>query len=95
MKDPISVSRAVAMAGGPLQDAKTDHVRIVRQLPGAATKTEIVVNLGAIARKQAEDVALQPNDIVEVPTSATKNLMRSLMGAVAPSLMQLPVSIIP
>jgi polysaccharide biosynthesis/export protein len=95
MKDPISVSRAVAMAGGPLQDAKTDHVRIVRQQPGQATKTEIVVNLTAIARKQAEDVALQPNDIVEVPTSAGKNLIRSLMGAVAPSLAQLPVRIIP
>jgi polysaccharide biosynthesis/export protein len=95
MKDPISVSRAVAMAGGPLQDSKTDQVRIVRQNPGTSTKTEMVVNLGAIARRQAEDVALQPNDIVEVPTSATKNFIRSLLGAVAPSVSQLPVRIIP
>jgi polysaccharide export outer membrane protein len=95
MKDPISVSRAVAMAGGPLQDAKTDSVRIVRQMPGTSTKTEMVVNLGAIARKQAEDVALQPNDIVEVPTSGTKAFLRSLLGAVAPSVSQLPVRIIP
>ena len=95
MKDPITVSRAVAMAGGPVQDAKTDHVRIVRQQPGGTTKTEIVVNLGAISRKQAEDVALQPNDIVEVPTSAGKSLMRSLLGAVAPAAAQLPVRVIP
>jgi len=95
MKDPISVSRAVAMAGGPLQDSKTDHVRIVRQQPGASTKMEIIVDLGAIARKKAEDVALLPNDIVEVPTSTGKTLMRSLMGAVAPSLAQLPVRVIP
>jgi polysaccharide biosynthesis/export protein len=95
MKDPISVSRAVAMAGGPLQDSKTDSVRIVRQKPGTTTKTEMVVNLGAIARKQAEDIALQPNDIVEVPTSGTKTFLRSLLGAVAPSVSQLPVRIIP
>ena len=95
MKDPITVSRAVAMAGGPVQDAKTDHVRIVRQQPGATTKTEIVVNLGAISRKQAEDVPLQPNDIVEVPTSAGKSLIRSLLSAVAPAAAQLPVRVIP
>jgi polysaccharide export outer membrane protein len=95
MKDPISVSRAVAMAGGPLQDSKTDHVRIVRQNPGTSTKTELVVNLGAIARRQAEDVALQPNDIVEVPTSGAKSFIRNLLGAVAPSVSQLPVRIIP
>ena len=95
MKDPISVSRAVAMAGGPLQDAKTDHVRIVRQQPGATTKTEIVVNLSAISRKQAQDIALQPNDIVEVPTSTGKSLIRNLLGAVAPAAAQLPVRIIP
>jgi len=95
MKDPITVSRAIAMAGGPLQDAKTDHVRIVRQQPGAATKTEIVVNLGAISRKQAEDIGLQANDIVEVPTSTGKSLIRSLLSAVAPAAAQLPVRVIP
>lgn len=95
IKDPITVSRAVAMAGGPLQDSKTDRVRIVRQVPGATTKTEIPVNLGAIARRQAEDIPLMANDIVEVPTSTGKTLLRSLVGAVAPSLAQLPVRIIP
>jgi len=95
MKDPISVSRAVAMAGGPVQDAKTDHVRIIRQQLGTNTKQEIVVNLGAISKKQAEDVALMPNDIVEVPTSTGKSLIRSLLGAVAPAAAQLPVRIIP
>ncbi len=53
------------------------------------------MNLGAIARKQAEDVALLPNDIVEVPTSTGKSLIRSLLGAVAPAAAQLPVRVIP
>jgi len=95
MKEPISVSQAIAMAGGPLRDSKTDKVRIVRQTAGSSVRSEIYVNLGAIARKQANDVMLQANDIVEVPESTGKSIIRSLLGAVTPSVSQLPVRVIP
>jgi polysaccharide export outer membrane protein len=94
LKEPISVSRAIAMAGGPLRDSKTDRIHIVRQLPNGE-KSEMYVNLNAIARKRAEDVMLQPNDIVEVQESTGKSVIRSLLGAVAPSVSQLPVRVIP
>ncbi len=94
LKEPISVSRAIAMAGGPLRDSKTDRIHIVRQQPGGE-KSEIYVNLTAIARKRAEDVMLQPNDIVEVQESTGKSIIRSLVGAVAPSVAQLPIRVIP
>jgi len=94
LKEPISVSRAIAMAGGPLRDSKTDRIHIVRQQPNGE-KSEMYVNLSAIARKHAEDVMLQPNDIVEVQESSGKSLIRSLLGAVAPSVGQLPVRVIP
>lgn len=95
LREPITVSRAVAMAGGPLRDSKTDHVRIVRQGTGGAGQSEMYVNLSAIAQKKAEDVMLKPNDIVEVPESTGKSLVRGLLGAVAPSVAQLPVRVIP
>jgi len=95
LKEPITVSRAIAMAGGPLRDSKTDRIHIVRQVPGSGGKSELYVNLKLIARKQAEDVMLQPNDIVEVPESTGKSVIRSLLGAVAPSVAQLPVRVIP
>lgn len=95
LKEPITVTRAIAMAGGPLRDSKTDRIHIVRQVPGAGGQSEIYVNLKAIARKQAEDVLLLPNDIVEVQESTGKSFIRSLMGAVVPSVAQLPVRIIP
>jgi polysaccharide export outer membrane protein len=95
LKEPISVSRAIAMAGGPLRDSKTDRVRIVRQQRGSAGRSEIYVNLNAIARKQADDVLLQANDIVEVQESTGKSIIRSLLGVVAPSVSQLPVRVIP
>jgi polysaccharide export outer membrane protein len=95
LKEPISVSQAVAMAGGVLRDSKTDRIRIVRRQPGSAAMSEILVDLNAITRKKAEDIALQPNDIVQVPESTGKSLMRSLLGVVAPSVGQLPVRVIP
>ncbi|MGZ8847608.1 MAG: polysaccharide biosynthesis/export family protein [Pyrinomonadaceae bacterium] len=94
LKDPITVSRAIAMAGGPLRDSKSD-IRIVRQDAGGSGKTVLMVNLTAIAQKKAEDILLRPNDIVEVPESTGKSLIRSLLGAVAPSVGQLPVRVIP
>ncbi|HSQ24248.1 MAG TPA: SLBB domain-containing protein, partial [Pyrinomonadaceae bacterium] len=94
LREPITVSRAIAMAGGPLRDSKTDKVRIVRQVGGGG-QSEIFVNLNAIAQKKAEDLQLQPNDIVEVPESTGKSLIRSLLGAVTPSVAQLPVRVIP
>jgi len=83
------------MAGGPLRDSRTYRFHIIRQQPGSTTKSDILVNLNAIARKQAEDVMLQPNDIVEVSESTSKSMIRSLLGAVAPSVAQLPVRVIP
>jgi hypothetical protein len=53
------------------------------------------VSLSAIARKKADDILLQPNDIVEVPESTGKSLIRSLLGAVAPSVSQVPIRVIP
>lgn len=86
LKEKITVSQAVAMAGGTMTDAKKDRVHILRQTPGSVGKTEIVVNLEAIAKRQAEDVELRANDIVEVPTSNGKRLLRGLMGVVAPGI---------
>jgi polysaccharide biosynthesis/export protein len=95
LKEPISLTRAIAMAGGVGKDTKKDKVRVVRQEPGSATKKEIFVDLAAIEKKKAEDVALVPNDIVDVPTSAGKSLLHSLLGTVAPTVSQLPIRVIP
>lgn len=95
LKEPVTLSRAVAMAGGVKQDSKKDKVRIVRQQPGSTTSTEIIADLSAIEKKKAEDISLLPNDIVDVPTSGTKSFMRSLLGTVAPAVSQLPVRVIP
>jgi polysaccharide export outer membrane protein len=95
LKEPITLSRAIAMAGGLGKDSKKDKIRVVRQEPGSTTKKEIYADLSAIEKKRAEDIALLPNDIVDVPTSGAKSLLRSLMGTIAPSVGQLPIRVIP
>lgn len=95
LKEPITLSRAVAMAGGVKQDTKKDKVRIIRPQPGSTTSKEIVVDLGAIEKKQTEDIALLPNDIVDVPISGSKTFLRSLLGGIGPTVTQLPIRVIP
>ena len=95
LKETITVSRAIAMAGGPLRDSKTDKIHIVRRPAASGMQSEFYVNLTAIARKKEDDLVLQPNDIIEVPESTGKSLMRSLMGAVAPTVSQVPIRVIP
>jgi len=95
LKDPITLTSAIAMSGGLGKDTKTEKIRIVRQEPGSTTKKEIYVDLAAIEKKRAEDIPLQANDIVDVPISGTKSLLRSLIGGIAPAVTQLPVRVIP
>jgi len=95
LKEPLTVSRAIAIAGGTAPSTKKDKIKIIRQLPGSTQKQEISVNLSAIEKNRAEDIALLPNDVVHVPISGTKSLLRSLLATVVPTLGQLPVRVIP
>jgi polysaccharide biosynthesis/export protein len=95
LTEPLTVSRAIAIAGGTAPSTKKDKVRIVRQTPGSTGKVEIYVDLGAIDKHKAQDVALLANDIVDVPISGTKSFLRSLMATIVPAVSQLPVRVIP
>ena len=95
LKEPITLTRAIAMAGGLKQDTRKDKIRVLRQEPGTTIRKEITVDLYAIEKKRSEDLALAPNDIIDVPTSAGKSFLRSLIQGVAPSVGQLPVRVVP
>ena len=95
LKEPITLTRAIAMAGGLKQDTRKDKIRVLRQEPGTSTRKEITVDLYAIEKKSSEDLALAPNDIIDVPTSAGKSFLRSLVQGVVPGIGQLPVRVVP
>jgi polysaccharide export outer membrane protein len=93
LKETTTVTQAIATAGGAMPDTKSDRVRIVRQT--ADGKKEIFIDLKAIASRRAEDVALQANDIVEVPTSGAMRFLRALGGIMGSSVARVPVRVIP
>jgi len=94
LRDPITISNAVALAGGYLDDSQTDKVRIIRQVPGVTAKKELIVNLEAINRRGANDVTLEAGDIVEIPVSSGHRFKRALTYTIAPALVYTPLSIV-
>jgi polysaccharide biosynthesis/export protein len=94
LKETVSVSQAVAFAGGTLADTRTDRVRILRQSTPGGPKSEIIVDLKAINRQEAEDVLLQSNDIIEVPTSTGRKILRGILNGITPNLSRVPVQVI-
>ncbi|HKX33141.1 MAG TPA: polysaccharide biosynthesis/export family protein [Blastocatellia bacterium] len=94
LKESVTVSQAVAMAGGTLPDSNLTRIRLIRRTPGAATKSETLINLTAINQRRADDPRLEPGDIVEVPTTGGKKFLRSLLGAVVPATANLPIYVL-
>ena len=94
LKDRVTVSQAIAMAGGMLPDTQGNRIRVVRQDPVRNSKMELIVDLKAVGRHLSEDIALQANDIVEVPVAGGKRFLRNLLSGLVPSAARLPVQII-
>lgn len=83
---PITISRAMAMVGGPSRDGKTSGIKIIRQMPDGSGKREIYVNLKDIEKQKTPDIALMANDVVEVPASVGKTILNMFAGAVGPTI---------
>lgn len=67
LRKTVTLTEALTMAGGLVRDASTDNVRIIRQSTTSGPRLESKVDLNKIRKKRAEDVILQPNDIIDVP----------------------------
>jgi len=92
---PITISRAIAMAGGPARDANNSRVRIMRQTNEGGGKQEILVDLKAIQKQKAIDILLLPDDIVEVGGSTAKTMLQIFTGVVPTVVSQGVVRAIP
>ena len=96
LKGPVTLTQAMAMAGGLAQGAQLDKVVIRRQIPGSVNRDPILVNVKDINQRKRDDVLLQSNDIIEVPgpTGAAK-LFQSIYQTIVPMVTQLPMRVIP
>jgi polysaccharide biosynthesis/export protein len=76
----LTVLQAIALAGGTTRIAKLSGARILRKGPAGISETP--VELKKILEAKSPDMAMQPEDILFVPTSAAKAAAGRTMEAV-------------
>jgi polysaccharide export outer membrane protein len=74
--ESISVIQALSMAEGMTGVASPSNARILRAVPGSTERQDINVNVKMLLARdtKAPNVALQPNDILFIPSSMTKRI---------------------
>lgn len=80
MRTQMTLLQALGMAGGFMPEAARHRVRVIRQDPSTKIREEFLFNVDHIRQKKAEDIVLQPNDVVDVPASIPKNVGRGLLA---------------
>ncbi len=79
MKDRVTLTQALALAGGLLPDSKRREIKLVRGNDGQTT--EEIINLDAIEKSSSKDIVLQPFDVVLVPEATGRKQVKSLIQA--------------
>jgi polysaccharide export outer membrane protein len=72
-RQSISVLQALSMAEGLTQTAGSKNAKILRPVEGTDRKDEIAVNVHDILAGKSPDLSLLPNDVLFIPTSASKS----------------------
>lgn len=82
-REQMNALKILALAGGFTRTAKTDHAVVIRK-DAQGHQHEVQLDLRKILNRKAEDMQLQPSDILYVPDSAAKQaLLRSLEFGIA------------
>jgi polysaccharide export outer membrane protein len=89
LRDGLTLSQAIAMAGGTTSVAKTNAVSITR-ISSAGEQQDILVNLDDLKKKKTADPVLMANDIVEIPDSSGKKFKQGLLQTVVNGAVSLP-----
>ncbi len=96
LADPVTLTQAIAMAGGTTSGAQLDKVSIRRQIAGSINRNEMVVNVKEINQGKRDDVLLEPNDIINVPgPTGGKKILGDIFRSIIPTITRFPVSVIP
>jgi polysaccharide export outer membrane protein len=81
--DTMSLTQAIALAGGWDHTASLKQARVLRA-SGGGEREQIPANVKAIMESKAPDIQLQPDDILYIPNSVGKAAtMRTLEAAIA------------
>ncbi len=73
-RSQLTALKILALAGGLTRTAKSDHAVIVRK-DNQGQQHEVAVDLKKVLNRTAEDLQLQPSDILYVPESGAKHAL--------------------
>jgi len=71
--ETMSITQAIALAGGWAPSSKLGSTKILRAT-GGAEREEIPANIGKIMNNKAPDLEMRPDDILYIPSSFGKTL---------------------
>lgn len=91
LKNPISLTQAIATAEGFKAASKKDVIRVLRQKPGSSDREEFIYNLNDIEKLKSKDPFLEPNDIVAVSEDKTKKIINGIVNSVTGGFGNLPL----
>jgi polysaccharide export outer membrane protein len=77
----LTVLQAIALAGSANKTALESHVRLIRKTPQG--QQDLPIQLSAIEKGKQVDLILQPEDVLFVPFSWTKNMAVSAAAIVS------------
>ncbi len=79
--EKLFLTQALAHAGGPLRTAKMSQGVLVRY-GEQGRRTELALDVKKVINGQAPDLEVQPNDVIFVPGSTSKNILYGLLGSI-------------
>jgi polysaccharide export outer membrane protein len=79
----LTVLQAISIANGLGKTAKSTEAKILRLAPGSASRMEVPVNLKMMLVGRNNDIPMQADDILFVPTSLRKDLTIKTIEALA------------
>jgi polysaccharide biosynthesis/export protein len=82
IREPITLTQAIASSEGLKPAAKKSRIRILRQSGGNAERQELVFDLDQIDKGKVKDPILEPNDIVAVSEDRAKSILLGLANSI-------------
>jgi polysaccharide export outer membrane protein len=80
--EAITLSKALASAGGLLGTAKSSKTTIMRQAPGSKDAEQLAVDVPRVLKGMNPDPVLAQNDVIFVPGSKTKAIGRGVFTGI-------------
>jgi polysaccharide export outer membrane protein len=81
VREPITLTQAIASGEGLTRTASKGNVRILRQKPGGADREELVFDLNQIDKGKVKDPYLESGDIVAVSEDSAKKIFLGIGDA--------------